>query len=146
MCAIFFHADYIPDESERDSVFQPPHEDDRVSLRSQSSSISTTTDDQASLLLRRDRDRLNSLERPPPAPSSGQRRVKSAVVTSALSRRKRGIQPIGEELEIIKAHLSLKIPRAADLGTNSLRMRETAMIVDCSKAGYISICRQSMEC
>ena len=114
--AQLFYADYTPDESERDSVFQPPNEDDRVSLRSRRSSISTTTDDQASLLPSRDR-----LERPQPAPS---RRVKSAAITSALSRRRRGIQPIGEELEAIKAHLSLKIPRQPALGTNNLRMRE----------------------
>lgn len=115
-----FYTDYIPDESERDSVFQPPNENDRVSLRSRSSSVSTTTDDQASLLPRRDRD----LERPPRVATSGQRRVKSAAVTSALSRRRSGIQPLGEELEAIKAHLSLKIPREPVLGMSSLRMRE----------------------
>lgn len=112
-----FYADYIPDESERDSVFQQPIEDERVSLRSRSSSISTTTDDQASLLPpRRERDRLNSLERPPPASSSGQRRAKSAAVTSASGRRRKGLQPLGEELETIKSYLSLNVPRGPALG------------------------------
>ncbi len=92
-----------------------------MSLRSRSSSISTTTDDQGSLLPHR--DRLTFLERPPHAPSSGQRRVKSAAVTSARSRRRKGVQPLGEELETIKAHLSLKVPRGAVLGEQSLRMR-----------------------
>lgn len=86
------------------------HRDDRdVSPQiSRSSSVSTTTDDQAVLLRR---SRVNSLEGPlqTAAVSDGSRRAKSAVASSG--KRRSGLQHFGGELEKIKSKFAVKIPR-----------------------------------
>lgn len=103
--------DYIPDESERALHLPDAAEhEDSVSLRSRSSSISTTTDDQASLLHLG--ERLDSLEGLSSSSmgfgSSSVRNVPRRAQSAAIYRRS-AVQPLGEELERIKEKFHLQL-------------------------------------